>query len=366
MPDFLFITCQIGAEAAVKREIARRWPGFRFAFSRPGFLTFKLPEQHGLADDFDLESVFARAYGFSIGKVAGGRPEELARGAWKLAAGQVVQRIHVWERDRAAPGEHGFEPSITPEAIAAHRALLASGPCPHTLAAHADDPLRPARRRQRVLDCILVEPDQWWIGYHRVGPRASRYPGGMMALELPAEAVSRAWLKMEEALRWSRLPIPHDARVAEIGSAPGGASQALLARGYTVTGIDPAEMAPAVLEHPRFTHIRKRSTQVRRREFRKIRWLTADMNVAPNYTLTAVEAIVTHPQINIRGLLLTLKLPQWKLAEQVPQYLERIRSWGYNEVRARQIQHNRREICVAALQVPFRRKRLVGMPKGES
>ena len=68
-----------------------------------------------------------------------------------------------------------------------------------------------------------------------------------------------------------------------------------------------------MLEHPHFTHIRRRSTQVRRREFRKIRWLTADMNVAPDYTLDAVEAIVTHPQINIRGLLLTLKLPAMEL-----------------------------------------------------
>ncbi len=36
MPDFLFVTCQIGAEGAVKGELGRRWPGFRFAFSRPG------------------------------------------------------------------------------------------------------------------------------------------------------------------------------------------------------------------------------------------------------------------------------------------------------------------------------------------
>ena len=44
-PEFLFITCQTGgAGAAVKEELARRWPDFRFAFSRPGFLTFKLPE----------------------------------------------------------------------------------------------------------------------------------------------------------------------------------------------------------------------------------------------------------------------------------------------------------------------------------
>ena len=177
-----------------------------------------------------------------------------------------------------------------------------------------------------------------------------------MSLELPPDAVSRAWLKMEEGLRWSGLPIPRGARVAEIGSAPGGASQALLARGLIVTGVDPAEMAPAVLKHPRFTHIRRRSMEVRRREFQKIRWLTADMNVAPEYTLDAVEAIVTHPRANVRGMLLTLKLPQWDLAANVPEYLARIRSWGYNQIQARQLQYDRREICVAALQKPFRRK----------
>jgi 23S rRNA (cytidine2498-2'-O)-methyltransferase len=116
-------------------------------------------------------------------------------------------------------------------------------------------------------------------------------------------------------------------------------------------------MASAVLTDPHFTHIRRRSTQVRRRLFRKMRWLTADMNVAPRYTLDAVEAIVTHAEVSIRGLLLTLKLPEWDLAGRVPEYLDRVRSWGYNVVRARQLQHNRREICVAALQKPFRRKR---------
>ena len=115
-------------------------------------------------------------------------------------------------------------------------------------------------------------------------------------------------------------------------------------------------MHPAVLSHPRFTHLRRRSPQVRRREFRKIRWLAADMNVAPNYTLDAVESIVAHGEVNIRGLLLTLKLPQWSLAEEASRFMDRIGQWGYNVVRARQLQHNRREFCVAALQRPFRRK----------
>jgi len=353
MSEFLFLTCQVGAEKAVKGEIARHWPAFRFAYSKPGFLTFKLPPNHRLSDDFELKAVFARSYGFCLGKATAASPEELARKAWSVCQGHTIQRIHVWEIDKAPAGIRGFEPTITDRAVAVHQLLLQNCPTRQSLARNAVDMRHSAKIGELVFDCILLTPDQWWFGYHRVGAIPSRWPGGLMPLELPPEAVSRAWLKMEEALRWSQLPIPRGARVAEIGSAPGGASQALLSRGFLVTGIDPAEMAPAVLKNPHFSHIQSRSTQVRRREFRKIRWLTADMNVAPNYTLDAVEAIVSHAEVHIRGMLLTLKLPDWSLAEQVPEYLQRIRSWGYNVIQARQLQYNRREICVAALQKPF-------------
>ena len=46
---FLFVACQAGAEAALKGEMARLWPTFRLAFSRPGFVTFKLPDGVRLA-----------------------------------------------------------------------------------------------------------------------------------------------------------------------------------------------------------------------------------------------------------------------------------------------------------------------------
>jgi 23S rRNA (cytidine2498-2'-O)-methyltransferase len=136
---------------------------------------------------------------------------------------------------------------------------------------------------------------------------------------------------------------------AEIGAAPGGASQALLGRGLHVLGIDPAEIAPTVLAHPNFTHLRRRANQVRRKELGRVEWLTADMNVAPNYTLSVVEDLVSHPAIHVRGMLLTLKLFEWKLADELPDYLERIRGWGFSDVRARQLQHNRQEVTVAAL-----------------
>lgn len=379
-PQFLWITCQVGAERAVKHELARRWPDFHPAFARPGLLTFKLPDEVELPADFELDSIFARAFGFSLGKVTGATVEDRAREAWKVLGDRPVGWIHAWERDRAAPGDHGFEPSITPEADEAFEALrrtwpreemgtgtlpqsssavrpgLGSEPVP--ISSAGNQRTEPARVGDWVLDCILVDPGVWWIGRHRALSLPSRWPGGILPIQLPADAVSRAWLKMEEALEWSQLPVTPGARWAEIGAAPGGASQALLARGFEVVGIDPAEIHPTVLAHPRFRHVRRRSVAVPKREFRKVRWLTVDMNVAPSYTLDTIESIVTHAEVNIRGMLLTLKLPEWDLADRAPEFLARVRSWGYNAIQARQLLHNRQEFCVAAVQRPFRRKPL--------
>ena len=345
-PQFLFTTCQVGAERAVKREIARNWPDFRFAYSRPGFVTFKLPTGHGLADDFNLRSVFARSYGFSLGKTEAASDDVRVRDVASLAGMQSYDKLHVFQRDTVAPGDRGYEPGITPAAEEAEAVIRRLWP--------TDAPLLPsapplARAGHLVLDCVLVEPDQWWVGYHRASGWASRRPGGMSRLKLPEDAVSRAYLKMGEALRWSRLPIQRADVAAELGSSPGGASQALLHHGLKVIGVDPAEMHRAVLGHPDFRHIRRRAADVRRSEFRSVKWLFADMNVAPQYTLDAVEAIATSRRVQLRGMLLTLKLLEWELADEVPSYLARIRSWGFPYVRARQLQHNRQEICVVAL-----------------
>ena len=112
-----------------------------------------------------------------------------------------------------------------------------------------------------------------------------------------------------------------DDECVEIGCAPGGASQALLDRGLFVTGIDPADVDPAVLEHPRFRHLKKRGKEVRRQEFLGVRWLAADMNIAPEATLDEVEAIVTHPGVTIRGMVLTLKFSDWSVAERLPEFV---------------------------------------------
>lgn len=358
LPTFIFVTCQSGAEHILKTEIARSYPFLRSAYARRGFVTFKFPEGAVPGLGFRLDAVFAQAWGFSLGKVVPNSRDEAARQAWELIAGAGVcpRWVHVWPRDGSPPGKSCPEepwPSMVQEI---HQALI--GSAPDTLAAGLRECRqdRPAPRDCWVLDCVLVNEDEWWIGIHKVVSGETAYPGGKFPLVLPEHAVSRAYLKMEEALRWSQFPAPPGAQWAELGSAPGGASQALLDHGYEVLGVDPAAMHPSVLAHPKFTHLRRRTPQVPRRAFRKVHWLAADINTTPNYTLDAVESIVTCPEVNIHGMILTLKLPEWRLAENIPQYLERIRSWGFEVVRARHLWFNKQEICVAALMKPLPRK----------
>jgi 23S rRNA (cytidine2498-2'-O)-methyltransferase len=196
-----------------------------------------------------------------------------------------------------------------------------------------------------VLDCVIVERDEWWLGWHRAVSPETQWPGGVPPIALPARMISRAYLKIVEALEWSRMPIAAGDRCVEIGSSPGGSCLALLERGLVVLGIDPAEMDPLVLAHPNFTHMRARAKEVSRSVFRDCRWLVMDANVAPNYTLDTLDALLTQAGVAPDGLLLTLKLTDSKLAEKLPAVAERIRRHGYDNVRMRQLAFNRQEIC---------------------
>ena len=198
---------------------------------------------------------------------------------------------------------------------------------------------------ERVLDCVLVERHEWWLGWHRAATPETRWPGGVPQLAVPVPLISRAYLKIVEALRWSELPVAAGDRCVEIGSSPGGSCLALLERGLLVTGIDPAEMDPAVLAHPGFTHVRARAKDVKRSVFRDCRWLVMDANVAPNYTLDTLDGVLTHGGARPEGLVLTLKLTDPALVAKLPAVADRLRRYGYRRVRMRQLAFNRQEVC---------------------
>jgi 23S rRNA (cytidine2498-2'-O)-methyltransferase len=356
--QFVFMTCRPGAEAALKQEVARLEPDWRLAFSRSGFLTFKLCGDPCI-DERQLAErhwTLAHAHGFSWDRQTGPQLRALVERVWGMDDVRTqlefapIADIHVWE-PIPAPGlepDAGF--ASTPLCQEVESALRAAAPesCPK-LRRTSKGVRRPAPRNGRVLDVVILSPSEWWIGHHCAVTWTQRWPGGVIPVSAPAHAVSRAYAKLEEAIAWSGLPISAGDECVEIGCAPGGASQSLLDRGLFVTGIDPAEVDPTLLAHPKFRQLKKRGHDVRRHEFLGVRWLLADMNIAPQDTLDEVEAIVTHRGVTIQGMVLTLKLADWSLAERVPDYVGRVRGWGYRDVRVRQLTTGGQEVCLVAL-----------------
>ncbi len=320
-------------------------------------MTVKTPDEAGdpldLAWQWSEKSVFARSAALSLGMFEAKTQEEVVETAWKLVSDHrfYINRIHAYRRDPFLPGEKNFEPGQTPELIELHRKLLAAAPNRKFLGFASEDVSHPALLGETVLDVVEIDPGRYFAGIHRIQEGSSiqaYYPGGVMPIVLPDGAVSRAWLKFEEGLRWGGFPIGQHSQCLDIGAAPGGGSQALLARGATVLGVDPAEMDPTVANHRNFTHIRGRMNQTRRAQYKDVRWVIADMNVAPGYTLDVLEDLISRRGVKIRGMLFTLKMFQWELARHLPGNADRVRRWGFDEVRIKQLAFNRREVMVAA------------------
>ena len=349
---FIFSTCHIGAESAFKKEVVRLFPGVRGAFARPGFVSFKTET---LLKDFLHHSVFARTVAASLGKVETDRAEFLVAEVWKIAAEHhiFVNRVHIFQRDPLPVGEKKFEPHIPPELVELHRNLVAQSPTAKFLGVRANDIFQPAQSGETILDIVQIEPNLFFIGTHSIteaSPIHSRYSGGVVPIALPDNSVSRTYLKFHEGFLWSDLMLEKDDHCLDIGASPGGCSQFLLQRGVRVSGVDPGAIHPAVLNHPRFTHIRSRIKDVKHSLFRDVQWITADMNVAPNYTLDVLEEAIRQT-VSVRGLLFTLKLLRWELADKLPMWLDRIRTWGFSDIRTKQLVFNRQEVMVAALNV---------------
>ncbi|MFV8751674.1 SAM-dependent methyltransferase [Nannocystaceae bacterium ST9] len=330
----------------LKRELAERAPDLRFAFARPGLTTFKIADPDALPDDWRLPSSFARAWGFTLGRAS--TIDEVLGLAAALEPGPL--RLHVFERELDVP--------IEDQAPRAERASIVRA----GLLAAAPERWRPEPRAalgELVLDVIVPhgrEPDEpWLVGWHRHSPEHGPDPGGVDYLPPPAESPSRAWSKLEEALRWAELAPRAGELALEIGAAPGGAAFALLERGLAVTGIDPGPIAPQVVRHRSgFTHLRKPFAELERDRLpRRFAWLLLDVNLAPTIGLRYVEDLLRSTGARPRGALLTLKLNDDEVAASLPRLHARLAALAgeRGRVRVTQLPSHRSEV-VAILDWP--------------
>ncbi len=290
-------------------------------------------------------SPFVRASGHSLGFA-----DSAADVAALAASLQQPLRVHVFARDPADPDRDPEDP----EAVARARAEI--------LAALGDAALPDPRAQpgEVVLDVVLPPPglrDRMLVGWHRHDARRGDAPGGVRRVPLPPDVPSRAWAKLEEALAWSRLPLREGDVVVEIGAAPGGAALALLQRGAEVIGIDPARMDPRVMaygERGRFRHLGIHAERVRTADLpQRVDWLVLDANVSPHRAMTAVTHLLALRGRSIRGLLLTLKLNDDGVVDDLPQLLARVAEIaGVETLRVTQLPSAHQEVVVWAAREP--------------
>jgi 23S rRNA (cytidine2498-2'-O)-methyltransferase len=327
--DFLLVACPGGAEAALCRQQEAVLPQIAKAAWRRGVVTFRLA---GIdpPDDFFPSLIFNRTCLRSLGQVTATSDAERATAAAALVGPATWNGIHAWSRDP----RQDVDLDAIRTALATACGLHAVG---SPIAAPGD----------LVLDCIVDSPTRWWIGWHRASTPPSCWPGGLYPIALPAEKVSRAWLKLDEAIASFRIPFKTGQRAIELGASPGGACQRLLEAGLHVVGVDPALVDERVSAHPRFEQWRMRARDVRLKALRGFHWLVADMNIDPTSTMESLERVVTAPGSRVQGIIATLKLPTWERAGDLPGFLEQFTAWGFRP-HARQLSTGGREVCVWA------------------
>jgi len=340
--NFVFATCREGSERALKEEVAtEHGPTLRPAFMRPQLITWK--SVHPLKAGFSVKSIFARVLGISLGTFKS--PEELIA----YAAEHLKDRsfhLHVFPREVPEDGV----PEETWEKAEELRKKLADALKEAGVKLSAGGKIE---RNDLVLDVILMdEQGALLLGVHRHTTHSQEAPGGLPHLVVSAEAPSRTWLKMEQALIWAGWDGPNALKgktVLELGSSPGGSSYSLLQHGARVVGVDSGVMAPVVLDFPggTFTHMQMSAGDLADVPLpANIKIIVVDMNIAPPQMLRHLERI--QARVRASAMLLTLKINNTSMERNMDRFIGILRRFAPMPIRATQLPANRAEICVVA------------------
>ena len=330
---FVFTVCAPGMEGSLKDDVARQRPALRLAFSRPGFVTFKIDGD--VPPEVPRPSPWARAWGASLGRAAH------ADDALKIIPGGPT-RLHVYARNPEVEGAASRVAEVEMELreVGGQKFIPGGGV---------------AERGEVVTDVIVAagEPNLV-IGTHVHEAGRSPHPGGALPVEVPGDAPSRAYAKVEEAIAWAGLPVKQGQVAVEIGSAPGGAAYALARRGVTVWGVDPGLMDSGVLAYigpggARVHHVAETLASVRWEALpRRVDWLLLDVNLAPPVAIHGLGRLVPAWKHSLRAAILTLKMNDAAVRRALPTYLERIAGQGFSDVQVTHLPANRAELCVIA------------------
>lgn len=253
----------------------------------------------------------------------------VARAAVRIAARAAGPRplgLQVWSSGPTAV------PSLGALWQAAAQALTSAG--------HA---VRHANCEETISVCVARNTTT--VGLTPSAAALADWPGGRIRLAAHPQAISRAELKLEEAIALFDLALPTVGPVVDLGSAPGGWTALLRRDGLEVIAVDPGRLASELTADPGVTHVRQTAGRFLASWSGTATLIVNDMRMPPERS--AATMVVAAPHLAPGGLgILTLKLGIRSASESVRRALA-ILAEEYEILAARQLFHNRSEVTVA-------------------
>lgn len=328
-PGFVFALTNPGSENALKLEVTTLKLPWQASYQRKGFVSFK------------------------VANLPGTSPQSVIVPPLACALRRCVSLGRASTRDEAASLIENH-PSYRAGQIHFLRTLNGWGE------REAEAALESPRLGECVGTILQLAEKEFWAGIHWHGPFLSPDPGGETILRMPVDSPSRAWLKLEEAVRFFGLQFSTKDVVVELGCAPGGVVLALLRRGVSVIGVDPAAMAEVIAgatvvdrhgipqKRPWFFHCRKPAALTSRRDLgAEVTWFMSDMNQTPEVVL-AECARFCKMAASIRNVLITLKLTDLtRIAEQA-RWHEALAALGFKSIHLQQFSVHHKEFALLA------------------
>ncbi|WP_346729825.1 23S rRNA (cytidine(2498)-2'-O)-methyltransferase RlmM, partial [Corallococcus exiguus] len=203
-----------------------------------------------------------------------------------------------------------------------------------------------AREAGALLVGLCVAPDGvLTLGAVSAREALSLAPGGRRRMKRAGESPSRAAMKLEEALDGLAHEPGRGDVCVDLGAAPGGWTQRLVARGARVVAVDPAKLMPELAKNPRVQHVQESAFAYAPEE--SADWLFCDMAWRP---LEVAQLLAKWGRRRwARNLVANIKLPMKDknpLLLRVRQTL--VDDGGWEGLTVRQLYHDRDEVTVTA------------------
>ncbi|MBP1995234.1 SAM-dependent methyltransferase [Paenibacillus eucommiae] len=201
------------------------------------------------------------------------------------------------------------------------------------------------KEAERIIS-VYVTATKFYAGISRPKDNLSDWAGGAIRFHKNEEQISRAQFKLLEAEQRFELDFSSYHLALDIGAAPGGWTSLLLERGLRVTAIDPANMHPTLIQHPRLTFLKKNAGDVKLKKD-EFDLLVCDMSWDPKQMARLVSDLLY--AVKSGGtLIITVKLMHKKPFQTVRELLHMFGS-ELLLVKAKQLFHNREELTLYML-----------------